>query len=231
MKYCIVNGDDFGASQGINSGIVEAHCNGVLTSTSLMVNMPASEEAAILSRKLPELSVGLHVNITTEDGELTLDLTAPDQCRAELNRQLKCFQELIGHLPTHLDSHHNIHRSPQLLPHFLNLAQQYRLPLREHSPVRYFPSFYGQWDGETHLEQISVENLVQMLETEVQEGFTELSCHPGYVDPEFSSTYAIERERELQTLCNPIIRSKLTELQIQLIGFRELANFLANLSA
>ncbi|MDZ8093589.1 MAG: ChbG/HpnK family deacetylase [Nostoc sp. DedQUE05] len=231
MKYCIVNGDDFGASQGINCGIVEAHCKGVLTSTSLMVNMPASEEAAILSRKLPELSVGLHINITTEDGELALDLTTSDRCRAELNRQLERFQELTGRLPTHLDSHHNIHRSPQLLPHFLNLAQQYRLPLREHSPVRYFPSFYGQWDGETHLEQISVENLVQMLETEVQEGFTELSCHPGYVDPEFSSTYAIERETELQTLCSPIIRSKLTELQIQLIGFRELANFLANLSA
>lgn len=231
MKYCIVNGDDFGARQGINRGIVEAHCHGVLTSTSLMVNMPASEEAAILSRKLPELSVGLHINITTEDGELVVDLTAPDQCRAELNRQLERFQELIGRLPTHLDSHHNIHRSPQLLPHFLNLAQQYRLPLREHSPVRYFPSFYGQWDGETHLEQIGVENLVQMLETEVREGFTELSCHPGYVEPEFSSTYTSERETELQTLCSPIVRSKLTELQIQLIGFRELANFLANLSA
>jgi len=200
MKYCIVNGDDFGASRGINRGIVEAHCHGVLTSTSLMVNRPASEEAAILSRELPELSIGLHVNITTEDGELVVDLAAPDECRAELYRQLERFQDLMGRLPTHIDSHHNVHRSPQLLPHFLDLAQQYRLPLREHSLVRYFPSFYGQWDGETHLEQISVENLVQMLKTEFREGFTELSCHPGYVDPEFSSTYSIERETELQTL-------------------------------
>jgi len=231
MKYCIVNGDDFGASRGINRGIVEAHCQGVLTSTSLMVNMPASEEAAILSRELPELSVGLHVNITTEDGELVVDLAAPDKCRTELYRQLERFQDLMGRLPTHLDSHHNIHRSPQLLPHFLDLAQQYRLPLREHSPVRYFPRFYGQWDGETHLEQISVESLLHMLETEFQDGFTELSCHPGYVDPEFSSTYSIERETELQTLCSPIVRSKLAELQLQLIGFRELDNFLATLSA
>jgi len=230
MKYCIVNGDDFGASRGINRGIVEAHCHGVLTSTSLMVNRPASEEAAILSRELPELSIGLHVNITTEDGELVVDLAAPDECRTELYRQLERFQDLMGRLPTHIDSHHNVHRSPQLLPHFLDLAQQYRLPLREHSLVRYFPSFYGQWDGETHLEQISVENLVQMLETEFREGFTELSCHPGYVDPEFSSTYSIERETELQTLCSPIIRSKLAELQIQLIGFRELDHCLANLA-
>ncbi len=229
MKYCIVNGDDFGASRGVNRGIVEAHCRGVLTSTSLMVNMPASEEAAILSRDLPKLSVGLHVNITSEDGELVVDLNAPDECRAELRRQLQRFQELIGRLPTHLDSHHNIHRSPQLLSHFLDLAQHYRLPLREHSPVRYFPSFYGQWGGETHLEQISVENLVQMLETEFRKGITELSCHPGYIDPDFLSTYAIEREAELQTLCSPTVKSKLSELQIQLIGFRELDNCLANL--
>lgn len=229
MKYCIVNGDDFGASRGINRGIVEAHCHGVLTSTSLMVSMPASEEAAILSRNLPKLSVGLHVNLTTEDGELVVDLNAPDECRTELHRQLERFQDLMGCLPTHLDSHHNIHRSPQLLPHFLDLAQQYRLPLREHSPVRYFPSFYGQWDGETHLEQISVESLVQMLEIEFEEGLTELSCHPGYVDPALQSVYSIEREAELQTLCSPIIKSKLAELQIQLIGFRELDNCLANL--
>ncbi|CAA9578740.1 Cellobiose phosphotransferase system YdjC-like protein [uncultured Synechococcales cyanobacterium] len=229
MKYCIVNGDDFGASRGINRGIVEAYCHGVLTSTSLMVNMPASEEAAILSRGLPELSVGLHVNFTTEDGEPVIDLTAPDKCRTELHRQLERFQDLMGCLPTHLDSHHNIHRSPQLLPHFLDLAQQYRLPLREHSPVHYFPSFYGQWDGETHLEQISVESLVQMLEAEFREGLTELSCHPGYVEPDFLSTYAIEREAELQTLCSSIVKTKLVELQIQLIGFRELDDCLANL--
>jgi predicted glycoside hydrolase/deacetylase ChbG (UPF0249 family) len=87
--------------------------------------------------------------------------------------------------------------------------------------VRYFSSFYGQWDGETHLEQISVENLVYMLENEFENGFTELSCHPGYVDRNFPSSYSSEREAELQTLCSPIVRSKMAELQIQLIGFRE----------
>jgi predicted glycoside hydrolase/deacetylase ChbG (UPF0249 family) len=70
-----------------------------------------------------------------------------------------------------------------------------------------------------------------MLETEFREGFTELSCHPGYVDPDFPSAYSIERETELQTLCSPIVRSKLAELELQLIGFRELDRFLATLSA
>ena len=41
MKYLIVNGDDFGASRGINRGILEAHQDGILTSTSLFVDRPS----------------------------------------------------------------------------------------------------------------------------------------------------------------------------------------------
>ncbi|MBV7336733.1 ChbG/HpnK family deacetylase [Chloroflexi bacterium TSY] len=227
MKYCIVNGDDFGASHGINRGIIEAHRSGILTSTSLMVNMPCSEAAATLSRDVPNLSIGLHVNLTNEDEDPFVDLTNMDACQAEVDRQFNHFQTLMSRLPTHLDSHHNIHRDPQLLPLFLDIARQHGLPLREHSPVRYFSNFYGQWGGETHLEQISVDSLVQMLETEVRKGFTELSCHPGYVDPDFQSIYAIEREAELKTLCDPAIRKKFAELEIQRISFRELGEFLS----
>jgi predicted glycoside hydrolase/deacetylase ChbG (UPF0249 family) len=215
MRYLIVNGDDFGASPGINRGVVEAHRRGILTSASLMVNMPASEEAARCSRDLPRLSVGLHADLGGR--------TDPGDCRAELHRQFRTFQELTGGLPTHLDAHHNAHRDPRLLPDFLDLARRYRLPLREHSPVRYFPRFYGQWDGVTHLEQVSLESLVRMLESEIPEGCTELSCHPGYVDPGFPSGYAAEREAELRTLCEPTLREVLAGRQIRLINFREVA--------
>ena len=226
MKYLIINGDDFGASRGINRGIREAHLRGILTSTSLIINMPGSEEAAFLAHELPDLSIGLHVNFTNEGGEPVVDLGDSDRCEAELHHQFRLFQELMGHLPTHLDSHHNVHRDPRLLPRFLDLARRHGLPLREHSPARYFSEFYGQWDGETHLEQISVESLARMLNTEVQEGFTELSCHPGYIDPDFRSVYSIEREAELRTLCDPCVREVLAEQQIQLIGFRDLGAIL-----
>jgi predicted glycoside hydrolase/deacetylase ChbG (UPF0249 family) len=231
MKYLIINGDDFGAGRGINRGILEAHRRGILTSTSLIINMPGSDEAAFLGRDLPDLSIGLHVNFTNEGGEPVVDLANSDRCGAELHHQFHRFQELMGHLPTHLDSHHNVHRDPRLLPHFLDLARRHGLPLREHSPARYFSEFYGQWDGVTHLEQISVESLVRMLKTEVQEGFTELSCHPGYIDPDFRSIYSIEREAELQTLCDPWIREILVEQQIQLVSFRDLGSIPINLSS
>jgi predicted glycoside hydrolase/deacetylase ChbG (UPF0249 family) len=223
MKYLIVNADDFGASPGINRGVVEAHRRGILTSASLLVDMPASEEAAGLARGLPRLSAGLHVDLAGR--------ADPDDCRAELRRQLRRFQELTGGPPTHLDSHHNVHRDPRLLGPFLELARQHGLPLREHSPARYFSKFYGQWGGASHPEQVGVDSLVRMLETEVPDGCTELNCHPGYVGPGLASSYAAEREAELRTLCAPAVRAALARLDIRLINFWDFARLPAGLPA
>jgi predicted glycoside hydrolase/deacetylase ChbG (UPF0249 family) len=222
MKYLIVNADDFGASRGVNRGIVEAHREGILTSTSLMVEMPASEAAADLSRAHSGLSVGLHAAFTDESERPVIDYDDPVACRAHLAAQITRFRDLTHRTPTHLDSHHNAHRDPRLLPLFLELSRRHGLPLREHSPARYFSNFYGQWDGETHLEQVSVENLMRMLEAEVRDGVTELSCHPGYVDPGFRSLYSVEREAELRTLCDPRLRRFLADRGIRLIGFGDL---------
>ncbi len=227
MKYLIVNADDLGASSGINRGILEAHAHGIVTSTSLMVNMPAAMEAALLCRGAPDLSVGLHVNFTNEGENPVVDLADSSACHEELYRQFRHFEELMGRLPTHLDSHQNVHRRQHLLPHFLDLANRYGLPMREHSPARYFKRFYGQWsEGETHLEWISPENLLRMLEAELSDGFIELGCHPGHMDPHFHSVYHTERETELRTLCDPTLRKQLVEWQVQLISFREASDLM-----
>ena len=225
MKYLVVNADDFGASRGINRGILEAHRHGILTSASWLVVGTARMQAAEFARDAPELSVGLHVDLGKKLNESIAQ--SPRLLREALGEQFSQFEKLMGAPPTHLDSHHNVHRDPRVLPHFVEVAKEYGLPLREHSPVRYFSKFYGQWSGETHLEQISVENLARMLETEIEEGVTELSCHPGYDDPDYPTGYASERETELRTLCDPRIRQKLVEQSIRLVSFRDLANRVA----
>jgi predicted glycoside hydrolase/deacetylase ChbG (UPF0249 family) len=226
MKYLIINGDDFGASHGINRGIVEAHQRGILMSTSLLVDTPWSLEAASLARAVPDLSVGLHVHLRSVgqgwDG---------DSCRSQILRQWDCFARLMGCPPSHLDSHHNVHRDPRLLPAFLTVAQHYGVPLREHSSARYVSRFYGQWGGQSHPEQISVEGLLRIVEADVQDGVTELGCHPGYVDPDFSSGYATERAIELRTLCDPAVRPALAERQIHLVAFHHLGHLAASLPA
>ncbi|CAA9359468.1 MAG: Cellobiose phosphotransferase system YdjC-like protein [uncultured Nocardioidaceae bacterium] len=45
-RWLIVNADDFGASKGINAGIARAHDTGIVSSTSLMVTMPAASDAS-----------------------------------------------------------------------------------------------------------------------------------------------------------------------------------------
>src|SRR5688572_10836224 len=228
MKFLIVNGDDFGASRGINRGILEAHRNGILTSTSLMVNAPLSEEGGELLRGAPEMSVGLHADLDVH-GEEAPD--ASSRVRAALEDQLRRFEELVGRAPTHVDSHHNVHRDPALQPGFLAFAREHGLPLRENCPVRYFSKFYGQWGGRTHLEHIGVASLARMLATEIGEGISELSCHPGYVDAEHTSGYAAEREAEVRTLCDPSLRAVLAANGIQLVSYHDLGRLLENASA
>jgi predicted glycoside hydrolase/deacetylase ChbG (UPF0249 family) len=53
----IINADDFGLCESVNKGIVEAHTKGVLTSTTIMANMPAAEQAVDLAKNLPALPV------------------------------------------------------------------------------------------------------------------------------------------------------------------------------
>jgi len=215
MKWLIINGDDFGASRGINRGIIQAHHDGILTSASLLVNRPASIEAAALARQHPGLSLGLHLEL--DAGDLDEGGVA-----AQCERQLAQFRELTGERPTHVDSHHDVHRDPHVLPHVLALAQRAAAPVRGHSGARHLGKFYGRWGGATHPEQIGVEGLLRLLDAEVREGVTELSCHPGYVEPGYRSSYLVERELELRTLCDPRVRQAIRDRGIRLMGFRDL---------
>jgi predicted glycoside hydrolase/deacetylase ChbG (UPF0249 family) len=213
-----VNADDFGMSPGVTAGIIEAHTQGIVTSTSMLVNTPYSPAAAAAGREHPGLSIGLHARLTYENGVAALDFDDTELCRAELRRQLARFTELAQGPPTHLDSHHHVHRDPRLRHLFAELAEEHSLVLREHSSIRYLSSFYGQWGGSTHPEQISAQNLCALIDG-LGEGTTELSCHPGRVDDELESAYSEEREIELVALCAPEVRQRLTQNQVDLIGF------------
>lgn len=226
-RYVIFNADDFGYSHGINRGIVESHRNGVVTSTSLMVNTPATEHAAALARELPELSVGLHVNFTNEARRL-IDFYDRQVARDELRRQLDRYVALLGRLPTHLDSHQHVHRLRECLAAFQELAAELGLHLRDAPPVRYKGGFYAQWEyGITDPSKVSVEALERILRTEIEDGIYEMCVHPGYVDPEFESVYHADRELELATLTHPQLPTVLAEQEIRLIGYRELGRVLA----
>lgn len=210
MRRLIVNADDFGSSSDANRAIVECHVRGIVTSTSLMVKRPAAAEAADLATRHPELSVGLHWDAGDESDEM--DLGDADAVRGEFEQQLGLFQRTFGRMPTHVDSHRNVHRRWRVLPLFLELAAPLRVPVRATGPVRLIEDFYAGSDGrEADLENVGVAKLERLLEERVRDGWTELACHPTYG--------SAAREAEVRTLTNPELVRKLEALGIEVVSY------------
>ena len=61
MKQLILNADDFGMTHGVNEGIMRAHREGILTSTTLMANGLAFADAVKKAAENPKLGVGCHL--------------------------------------------------------------------------------------------------------------------------------------------------------------------------
>src|SRR5207248_575821 len=120
------------------------------------------------------------------------------------------------------------HLEPQLLDPFREWVRPLGVPLRGDGPVTFVGGFYAQWEWKvTDLAHVSVEALVGMLENEVPPGFTEFSCHPGYVSDDYQAVYLAEREAEVATLTDPRVRGAIKRLGIRLIGYADYARILA----
>jgi hopanoid biosynthesis associated protein HpnK len=151
VRRLIVNADDFGLTAGINRAIVEAHTRGIVTSSTLMANGNAFEDAVVMARSVPRLSVGCHVVLI--DGEPVLDAkllpsitTAhssgarfrdglksfaaralagrldADEIEAEASAQIRKLQS-AGLRVSHLDSHKHTHLFPAVLQPLLRAAR------------------------------------------------------------------------------------------------------------
>lgn len=229
-KYLIVNADDFGQSHGINRGIITAYRHGIVRSASLMVRWPAVAEASAYAREHPGLSVGLHVDLGEQifrAGEwVPLYIVVPLQdetaIRDEISRQLGVFDRLMGHAPTHLDSHQHVHLREPVRAILMELAQRLGIPLRHCSPeITYRGNFYGQTAEGTPLHDvISVDGLIQILES-LSAGCTELGCHPA-AHCDLHTMYGQERLEELKVLCDPRVRAAVLAMGFELRSFADL---------
>jgi hopanoid biosynthesis associated protein HpnK len=152
-RRIVINADDFGLCEGVNKGIAEAHSKGVLTSATLMVNMPAAKKAVDLAKHLPKLGVGVHLNLTNgkplcqdEDvkrllnaegdfglspGKLAIASIVTGKVRAAIETELAAQIQWVidrGIKPTHLDSHKHIHSFPAIFRIVCRLAERFKIP-------------------------------------------------------------------------------------------------------
>jgi chitin disaccharide deacetylase len=150
VRRLIINADDFGLTPGVNRAILEAHEHGVVTSTTLMANSLAFEEAAQLAQSRSSLSTGCHVVLLDgkplidpgrlpslvdgKDGNSFRDGVSgfvlrtlcgridPDQVEAETTAQIRKLQS-HGIDVSHVDSHKHTHMFPPALQGILRAAR------------------------------------------------------------------------------------------------------------
>ena len=151
MKSLIVNADDFGLTLGVNRAVIEGHTRGIITSSTIMANMGAFDDAVRLAKDHPSLGVGLHFNITqgvpvagAEKVRSLTDLRGEflgsstflrrimfgqlrvEEIEIELRAQIEKVLDAGLNL-THIDSHKHSHALPQVCDVLIKTIGDYGL--------------------------------------------------------------------------------------------------------
>ncbi|WP_411843798.1 chitin disaccharide deacetylase [Salinicoccus sp. HZC-1] len=244
MKKLIINADDFGYSRAVNYGIVDAHTEGILTSTTLMTNMPAAEQAFKLGKQHKTLGIGVHLTLTCGRPLLDTHHTLvdakgdfkknaqyqqkfhidPDELYKEWKAQIEKFLS-SGLVPTHLDSHHHVNNLEPMLPVFKDLAQEYNLPVRNNfeqdKDDNLITTDYFQYEPDILLADND-----KIIKHFGDAETVEIMCHPAYIDKALmgGSTYVTPRLEELDALTDARIKEKfLGDTRFQLITYGDLS--------
>jgi hypothetical protein len=246
VRRLIVNADDFGLTRGVSEGILAAHRHGIVTSTTMIVNRPNEPD---LRDRLRDsgLGTGLHLNLTLGapltrarsltglDGQFVRDprraaaQADPRDVEREVEAQIDTFENLLGRLPTHLDTHHHVGLLPPVDAVVLQSARRLGIAVRSQNPTAWARArvmglrtpdhFFGEsgpgayWTAARTLAHLR----------RLPPGSSEFMTHPGYVDDALSySRYGRQREVELAGLGSLAARAAASALGIRLCDFRSL---------
>jgi len=245
----VVNADDFGLSKGQNYGIIEAHRQGIVTSTTAMVNGEAIVHATELCQQVAELGGGMHFVLTlgkplsampmltregqlgkwvwqmAEEGRLPLQ-----EINQELASQYQRFIELFGCPPTHIDSHHHVHFIPEIYDIVDRFARERDIPIRRdrrssagNTSVQPAARSNEGFSSEFYGDSLSEALFLKILDDSLQRGETtlEVMCHPAFVDATIKkSAYCYQRLVELEILTSASLKKEITQRGYRLTNFK-----------
>ncbi len=247
-RTLIVNADDGNLTPGVTQAILDCHDQGILSSTTWMVNLAHSARRVREVKARPNLGVGIHLNLTlgqpvsdpkdipsllTEEGcfrkvGLQLErLPCAAEVRDEYCAQISQFKKYFGRLPTHLDTHHQVHDHPFYLAILAEIANQYKRPLRRSKLLADTASYdfhfvttdylWGDLNPAGYWRRPKLENILRHL----PQGIHEVMCHPGYNDKDLHavSSFTSGREEEMKLLADPALRVFLKKQDIKLSHF------------
>lgn len=244
MKKIIINADDYGLTIGCSQGIIKAMQQGIITSTTVMINMPEAMASIDLLKANKITHIGLHLNLTygkplsTPDKVLSLidergyfkrldgilSEGNLDEINYELSLQVAAFLK-TGLTLTHIDSHHHMHMRPKLQKLCVEIARGLNVPIRKiTNPLEKYDilttdEFYASF----YKDSLSIETIKNIIEN-APEGISEIMTHPGYVDETLMMTtsYNTHRQIELDILTNPDLIAWINKKGIKLVNYQVL---------
>lgn len=148
MRKVIINADDFGISEAFNHGVIKGYCDGIVSSTTIMINMPTAEHAIKLASNYNDLFIGLHVNFVLgkpcsdiskiasmvdkngdfyrskdyRSGKRKFDY---EEAKIETIAQMERFKELLGYYPEHIEGH--VSKSEAVNRAFIDVAKEFKI--------------------------------------------------------------------------------------------------------
>jgi predicted glycoside hydrolase/deacetylase ChbG (UPF0249 family) len=164
-KYLIVNADDYNTDSERNRGILEAVSTGIITSVSVLANMPWEQNALTELKAVCGPRIGIHLNLTRGKPLCSGLRTLTDEAGYFFPKQIAWRKALLGiidlqevekelcaqteHLmslgmpPDHMDGNNHIHVFPGIAAVAARLAQHYRirnvrLPFEAFSSLRQY---------------------------------------------------------------------------------------------
>ena len=232
MKKLIVTADDFGITNGVTKGIIEAISSGIVSRTSAMVctgqdiclqDLPHELFGRIglhlqLTDGIPISKAGLVPSLITSDGSFPdhwrhLNDPNPREILIEWENQLGRLRS-YGIEPDHVDTHHNVHRFPKIFKAYCAFAKEHRLSTRplSHNMAKRLRLLglsdidlcLESWEGKSQTIETFLSHVMGAFRSIGNSGCIEVMTHPGYADDDLAQRSRLlkERETELAVLCH-----------------------------
>ena len=224
--YLIINADDCGYYSCVSKGLIECAKRKAINATGLMANGPNFFKAVESLQQVPELDVGVHLNITygspitstmrkclrNHGGVFqpamktaamvlgkVIDISAIDEeWRAQLQ---KCIS--AGLNIRFLNSHEHVHMLPMLYDRYMEIAANFHIPYTRHTR----PEWRFSFDLKSHFRNAVLHSMLMFISKgqpvdEIELIGTGLSCHLniGYLE---NCLKKMRRGRVYELMCHP----------------------------
>lgn len=218
-----------------------------------MLGSPGTDHALQLVKQYDVTNLGIHMLLKNwrdtgalvrrKDYQQMFDELSEAEIAELLMIELKEFERLIGHKPTHITSQFGIHGHAKVIRSVIAYARQYNIPVRQpvmtlnggefeenlnslelmrRAGVRTTDKVYAHILGDDY--DTLLDQYKRDLEALTDGQTAEIALHPGYADDELRvmTSLADERARDLKLATDPNFKSWIEGRGIDIVSYGEI---------